>query len=185
MRRPWVGSGIASSTASQQRRAVRSTLSSRTCGPPPRRMIYPPLRRQLPDFGSSSPTRTTALKSVWVTAPRPRSPSPARRPPWPRPRARGFSSVRSRPSGPACGESAVRQAKAAAGDKDVVICTASVLQPCLNAGLMDEIQIDVAPPLLGKGVRLFDHLNIEPITLEWTQAVAAPGLTHPGYRVLK
>lgn len=41
-------------------------------------------------------------------------------------------------------ESAIRQAKEAAGDKDVVICTASILQQCLNAGLMDEIHLDVA-----------------------------------------
>ncbi|MGE5776745.1 MAG: dihydrofolate reductase family protein, partial [Chloroflexota bacterium] len=63
-------------------------------------------------------------------------------------------------------ENAVRQAKQVAGEKDVVICTASILQQCLNAGLMDEIHIDVAPLLLGKGVRLFDHLNIEPTHLE-------------------
>lgn len=82
-------------------------------------------------------------------------------------------------------ESAVRQAKEAAGDKDVVICTASVLQQCLNAGLMDEIHLDVAPLLLGKGVRLFDHLDIDPIELERIRAVAAPGVTHMGFRVVK
>src|SRR5215216_2645896 len=60
-------------------------------------------------------------------------------------------------------ESAIRQAKAAAEDKDVVISTASILQQCLNAGLMDEIHIDMAPMLLGNGVRLFDHLAINPI----------------------
>ena len=82
-------------------------------------------------------------------------------------------------------ESAVRQAKEAAGDKDVVVCTASILQQCLNAGLMDEIYLDVAPLLLGKGVRLFDHLNIDPITLERIHAVEAPGVTHLGFRVVK
>jgi dihydrofolate reductase len=82
-------------------------------------------------------------------------------------------------------ESAVRQAKAAAGDKDVVVCTASILQQCLNAGLMDEIYLDVAPLLLGKGIRLFDHLNIDPITLERIHAVEAPGVTHIGFRVVK
>ena len=82
-------------------------------------------------------------------------------------------------------ESAIRQAKQAAGDKDVVVCTASILQQCLNLGLMDEIHVDVAPLLLGKGVRLFDHLNIEPIELESLRVVGAPGVTHLGFRVLK
>ena len=82
-------------------------------------------------------------------------------------------------------ESAIRQARNAAGDKDVVICTASILQQCLNAGLMDEIHIDVAPLLLGKGVRLFDHLDIKPIELERIRVVDAPGVTHLGFRVVK
>jgi dihydrofolate reductase len=82
-------------------------------------------------------------------------------------------------------ESAVRQAKQAAGDKDVVVCTASILQQCLNLGLMDEIHLDVAPLLLGKGVRLFDHLDIEPIELERIRVVEAPGVTHMGFRVAK
>jgi dihydrofolate reductase len=82
-------------------------------------------------------------------------------------------------------ESAIRQAKQAARDKDVVVCTASILQQCLNLGLMDEIHVDVVPLLLGKGVRLFDHLNIEPIELESIRVVAAPGVTHLGFRVLK
>ncbi len=82
-------------------------------------------------------------------------------------------------------ESAIRQAKKAAGDKDVVVCTASILQQCLNAGLMDEIHIDLAPLLLGNGVRLFDHLRIEPIELECIRVIEAPGVTHLGFRVVK
>lgn len=81
-------------------------------------------------------------------------------------------------------QSAVRQAKEAAGDKDVIISTASVLQQCLNLGLVDEIHLDVAPLLLGQGVRLFDHLNIEPITLERIHAIEAPGVTHLAFRVV-
>src|SRR4030095_13185939 len=81
-------------------------------------------------------------------------------------------------------ESAIRQAQQAAGDKDVVVCTASILQQCLNLGLMDEIHIDVAPLLLGKGVRLFDHLDIKPIELERIRVVGAPGVTHLGFRVV-
>lgn len=50
---------------------------------------------------------------------------------------------------------------------------------------MDEIHIDVAPVLLGSGVRLFDHLGTEPIELESIGAVEAPGVTHLGFRVVK
>lgn len=82
-------------------------------------------------------------------------------------------------------ESAIRQAKKAAGGKDVVVCTASILQQCLKAGLMDEIHIDVAPVLLGRGVRLFDHLGTGPIELESIRAIEAPGVTHLGFRVVK
>ncbi len=82
-------------------------------------------------------------------------------------------------------ESAIRQAKVAAGDKDVVVSTASILQQCLNAGLMDEIHIDVAPLLLGSGVRLFDNLVKHPIELASIRVVKAPGVTHLGFRVLK
>jgi dihydrofolate reductase len=82
-------------------------------------------------------------------------------------------------------ESAIRQARQAAGDKDVVICTASILQQCLKAGLVDEIHIDVAPLLLGGGVRLFDNLGTQPIGLERLRVVAAPGVTHLGFRVVR
>ncbi len=82
-------------------------------------------------------------------------------------------------------ESAIRQAKKAAGDKDVVICTASILQQALKAGLVDEIHVDVAPLLLVNGVRLFDHLGAEPIELQSIRAIEAPGVTHLGFRVVK
>jgi dihydrofolate reductase len=82
-------------------------------------------------------------------------------------------------------ESAIRQAKAAAGDKDVVVCTASILQQCLRAGLMDEIYLDVVPFLLGAGVRLFDNLGLQSIELERIRSIEAPGVTHMGFRVKK
>ncbi len=81
-------------------------------------------------------------------------------------------------------ESAVRQARAVAGEKDVVLCTASVLQQALNAGLVDELHLDVVPVLLGRGVRLFDHLQISPQDLEIVHAIPAPGVTHLCYRLL-
>ena len=82
-------------------------------------------------------------------------------------------------------ESAIRQAKEAAGDKDVVICTPSILQQCIKAGLVDEIYVDLAPILLGGGVSLFDHLGIGTINLECIQNIQAPGVTHLGFRVIK
>ena len=55
-------------------------------------------------------------------------------------------------------ESAVAQAKAAAGDKAVqVIGGASVIQQLLRAGLVDELHVDIMPVLLGAGLRLFEN----------------------------
>ncbi|MEA2575537.1 MAG: hypothetical protein QOH93_2835 [Chloroflexia bacterium] len=82
-------------------------------------------------------------------------------------------------------ESAVAQAKAAAGDKNVAIATASMTQQCLKAGLLDEIYIDLVPVLLGDGIRLFDNLGPEPVELESIRVVEAPGVTHLGFRVVK
>jgi len=82
-------------------------------------------------------------------------------------------------------ESAVRQAKKAAGDKNVAVSSANIMQQCLKAELLDEIQIDLVPVLLGDGVRLFDHLGIAPIQLECTRVIEAPGVTHLRFRVVK
>jgi dihydrofolate reductase len=82
-------------------------------------------------------------------------------------------------------ESAIRQAKEVAGDKNVSVASASIAQQCIKAGLLDEIQIDLAPVLLGGGVRLFDHLGATPIQLESTRVVAAPGVTHLQFRIVK
>jgi len=82
-------------------------------------------------------------------------------------------------------ESAIRQAKQAAGDKNVAVATASLTQQCLKAGLLDEIHIDLAPVLLGEGIRLFEHLGAEPIELERIQVIEAPGVTHLGFRIVK
>jgi dihydrofolate reductase len=83
-------------------------------------------------------------------------------------------------------KSAVEQAKAAAGDKNVSIGGgASIAQQCLRAGLLDELQIHVAPLLLGGGVRLFDDHGGEGIELEVTRVIESPGVTHLRYRVVK
>jgi dihydrofolate reductase len=79
-------------------------------------------------------------------------------------------------------ESAVRQASAAAGDQDVLVSGGgSVVQQCLAAGLLDEIQIHVAPVLLGSGVRLFQDAS--PAGLTVTRVVDAPFATHIRYRI--
>jgi dihydrofolate reductase len=85
-------------------------------------------------------------------------------------------------------ESALEQARAAAGDGDVAIGGgASVAQQYLGAGLLDQLQIHLAPVLLGDGVRLFDdELVREAGTLEATSVIESPsGTTHLIYRVVR
>jgi dihydrofolate reductase len=83
-------------------------------------------------------------------------------------------------------ESALEQAQAAAGDKDVAVGGgANVAQQYLNAGLLDEVQIHLVPILLCGGVRLFDNLHADRIELEPAGVVEAPGVTHLKYRVSK
>lgn len=82
-------------------------------------------------------------------------------------------------------ESALNQARAVAGDKNIGVAGADITQQCLNAGLLDEIGIDLVPVLLGEGIRLFDHLKISPIELEITNVTPARGVTHLSYRVLR
>jgi dihydrofolate reductase len=83
-------------------------------------------------------------------------------------------------------ESALRQARAAAGDKNVtVIGGASTIQQCLRAGLADELEVGIAPVLLGEGLRFFDQLGPEPIELERTRVDEAAGITYLTFRVIK
>jgi dihydrofolate reductase len=83
-------------------------------------------------------------------------------------------------------EAALEQARAAAGDKDVSLAGgADVVQQYLNAALLDELQIHLAPVFLGGGVRLFDRLGPDPIELEATRVIESPAVTHLRYRVVK
>lgn len=84
-------------------------------------------------------------------------------------------------------ESLIRQAKAAAGDTNVVVVGgANVIQQCLKAGLIDELQISISPALLGDGLRLFENLENENIQLEKFKVVEWPGgITEIRFRVLK
>ncbi len=82
-------------------------------------------------------------------------------------------------------ESAIRLAKQAAGDKNVSISTANIMQQCLKAGLLNEIWISIVPLLLGGGVSLFGNLDSKPIQLERVRVIEAPGVTHLGFRIKK
>jgi dihydrofolate reductase len=81
-------------------------------------------------------------------------------------------------------ESAIQKAKALAGKKNVIVGTATTLQQSLNAGLLDEISIDLVPVVLGKGVKLFDNFKKMP-ELEQIDVVEGHGVTHLQYRVVK
>jgi dihydrofolate reductase len=82
-------------------------------------------------------------------------------------------------------ESAIKQARAAAGDKIIAVGTASIAQQCIKAGLLDEIHIDLVPVLLGGGTRLFDHLGSDSIELESIRVTDTPDVTHLAFRILK
>lgn len=68
-------------------------------------------------------------------------------------------------------ESAIAQAKAAANGKDVLVMSANVGQQLFRAGLADELQVAIAPILLGTGVRLFEHLEDLEIHLEKVRTI--------------
>ncbi len=80
-------------------------------------------------------------------------------------------------------ESAVAQARAAAGEKDVCVAGgAQTAQAFLKAGLLDEIQLHFAPVLLGGGLQLFGELD-ETVRLERVRVVQSAHATHLTYRL--
>lgn len=82
-------------------------------------------------------------------------------------------------------ERAIELARRAAGDKDIAVSGTQIVQQCLRAGLMDEINIDLAPILLGAGIRLFDHLGPNPIHLEYIRVIEGTGVSHLRFRVVR
>jgi dihydrofolate reductase len=82
-------------------------------------------------------------------------------------------------------DTALDRAQQAAGDKSVSIAGAELARQLLRSNRVDEIQVSVAPVLLGGGVRLFDDLGPEPITLEQTRVIGSDGVTHLRYRVVR
>jgi dihydrofolate reductase len=79
---------------------------------------------------------------------------------------------------------AMRRAKEAAGDKNVLVHGAGIAQLALAAGVLDEIELHVVPVLFGQGRRLFEGLAPEQIELERTRVLEGEGgVTHMHYRV--
>jgi dihydrofolate reductase len=80
-------------------------------------------------------------------------------------------------------ESCVRQAKAAAGDGDVLLHGAYTAQECLRAGLLDVIDLQLMPVLIGQGRLLFDGLDPKHIELDLVRTLEGPGVLHLRYVV--
>ena len=82
-------------------------------------------------------------------------------------------------------ERALELAEEAAGDRNVSVSGADIAQQLLRAGKVDEIQVSVAPVLLGRGVRLFDHIGPDAILLQQIRVIESEGVTHLRYRVVR
>jgi dihydrofolate reductase len=83
-------------------------------------------------------------------------------------------------------ESAIEQAKALAGGKEVGVNGGTIARQCLNAGLLDEIWVDLVPVLLGGGTPFFDELTGAPVELEGPVSVVEDrDVTHLRYLVRK
>jgi dihydrofolate reductase len=82
-------------------------------------------------------------------------------------------------------EEAVTIAKAADGDGDVVVLGANIARQCLEAGLLDEVIIHVAPVLVGDGVRLFERAGEDPVKLTPISSVDEGGMTVLRYAVAR
>ena len=81
-------------------------------------------------------------------------------------------------------ESALEQAKAAAGDKDVCVMGGADLgRQFIAAGLVDEISIHLVPVLFGAGTRIFEHPNGDHIQLEPLGVAETPAVSHMRFRV--
>jgi len=82
-------------------------------------------------------------------------------------------------------ESAMAQAKAAAGERNVVVLGGYTAQRALEAGVLDELQLHQIPVLFGAGRRLFDDVLPARIELEVVRVIDTPDATHIRYRVLR
>jgi dihydrofolate reductase len=79
---------------------------------------------------------------------------------------------------------ALAEAKVTAGTKNVLVMGgADIVQQYLNAGLVDELNIQLVDIFLGRGTRLFDNINTDKIKLEQVTSVASTGVTHLMYKI--
>ena len=82
--------------------------------------------------------------------------------------------------------SALRHARGVAGGRDIRIAGgANAILQYLNAGLVDEFSIALAPVFFGEGVRLFDGIDRRKVALEIVEAIHSPLVTHLRYAVTK
>lgn len=82
-------------------------------------------------------------------------------------------------------ESAIKEAEAMARDGVIALGSPSIIQQCLNLGIVDRVQVKIVPVLLGAGIRLFGDLAGGPVELENPTVVEGNGVTHLHYGVLK
>jgi dihydrofolate reductase len=79
--------------------------------------------------------------------------------------------------------SAIDQAKQIAGEGIVAVLGANVAQQCLDLGLLDEVLFDLAPVIMGDGIRFFENIEHAPVRFEDPRVIAGKGVTHLHYRV--
>ncbi len=82
-------------------------------------------------------------------------------------------------------ERVMAQAAEIAGDQVIALGSPSVIQQCLNLGMVDRIQVKLVPLLLGDGIRLFGKLATAPIDLQDPEITQGNGVTHLYYTVPK
>lgn len=80
-------------------------------------------------------------------------------------------------------ETALAKAQAVAGDHAVGVAGANIAQQCINAGRLDELRIDLAPVLLGKGIRYLDAIDADHVRLDHLETVQGNRVTHLRYQV--
>jgi dihydrofolate reductase len=83
-------------------------------------------------------------------------------------------------------EDAVARARQIAGDKDVGVNGGEIARQCFDAGLLDEVHVDLVPVFLGSGIPLLGLIKDAPVELEGPiSMVQGTGVTHLGYRVVR
>jgi dihydrofolate reductase len=80
-------------------------------------------------------------------------------------------------------ESAIDQARTVAAGKDIALGSPTIIQQCLDLGLVNRLQVSLVPLLLGGGIRLFENLATAPIELENPVMSEGNGVTHLAYRL--